>query len=106
MREVDIVVIGGGPAGSSLAWALRDSPYQIMIMDKAKFPRNKICAGWITPAVVNELQIDLYDYQQDRELQSIKGFRIGYLDNESGGRELETCYDETVSYGIRRVEFD
>lgn len=106
MHEVDILIIGGGPAGSSLAWALRDSPYQVMIMDKAKFPRNKICAGWITPAVVNELQIDLYDYQQDRELQAIKGFRIGYLDNETGGHEVETCYEETVSYGIRRIEFD
>ncbi|MEJ2140839.1 MAG: NAD(P)/FAD-dependent oxidoreductase [Gammaproteobacteria bacterium] len=75
-------------------------------MDKAPFPRNKVCAGWITPAVVNELQIDLHDYQRERELQAIKGFRIGYLDNETGGQETETCYDETVSYGIRRVEFD
>lgn len=106
MHEVDILIVGGGPAGSSLAWALRDSPYKIMIMDKAKFPRNKVCAGWITPAVVNELKLDLYDYQRERELQAIKGFRIGYLDKETGSNEVETCYDETVSYGIRRVEFD
>ena len=106
MREVDILIVGGGPAGSSLAWALRDSPYQIMILDKASFPRNKICAGWITPAVVDELKIDLIDYQKDRELQPINGFRIGYLDRETGGHEIETRYEQTVSYGIRRVEFD
>lgn len=106
MQEVDILIVGGGPAGSSLAWALRDSPYKIMIIDKAEFPRNKVCAGWITPAVVDELQIDLNDYQQERELQAINGFRIGYLDSETGGQEVETCYNEIVSYGIRRIEFD
>jgi len=32
-------------------------------MDKAIFPRDKVCAGWITPQVVEDLQIDLDDYR-------------------------------------------
>lgn len=103
MQYCDVLIVGGGPAGSTLAWALRDSGLEVLIMDKQDFPRDKVCAGWITPAVVDELQLDLKDYQQGRVLQEIHGFRVRRL----GDREVETRYaGEPVSYGIRRFEFD
>jgi len=103
MTDVDILIVGGGPAGSSLAWALRDSGLRIAVMDKRQFPRDKVCAGWVTPAVMDTLQIDLDDYRQGRTLQPISGFRVSQL----GQKQVETHYqDEPVSYGIRRREFD
>ncbi|MFO8024238.1 NAD(P)/FAD-dependent oxidoreductase [Thiohalophilus sp.] len=103
MTQVDILIVGGGPAGSSLARALRDTPLRIAVMDKREFPRDKVCAGWVTPAVMDTLQIDLDDYRQGRTLQPISGFRISQL----GQKQVETHYqDEPVSYGIRRREFD
>ncbi|MDR9435977.1 MAG: NAD(P)/FAD-dependent oxidoreductase [Thiohalophilus sp.] len=103
MTQVDILIVGGGPAGSSLAWALRDTRLRIAIMDKREFPRDKVCAGWVTPAVMDTLQIDLDDYRQSRTLQPISGFRVSQL----GQKQVETHYqDEPVSYGIRRREFD
>lgn len=99
----DVLIIGGGPAGSSLAWALRDSGLHIAIMDKQVFPRHKVCAGWVTPAVMQELDIDLTDYAQGRVLQPITGFKISQL----GQKQLRSHYEgEPVSYGIRRIEFD
>ncbi|HID82421.1 MAG TPA: NAD(P)/FAD-dependent oxidoreductase [Chromatiales bacterium] len=99
----DILIIGGGPAGSSLAWALRDSGLNIATMDKQVFPRQKVCAGWVTPAVMQELEIDLADYSQHRVLQPITGFKISQL----GQQQLRSHYaGEPVSYGIRRIEFD
>ena len=74
----------------------------VMVLDKAPFPRNKVCAGWITPAVVQALQLDTEDYARERVLQSISAFRTGLID----GGCLETRYPDTVSYGIRRCEFD
>lgn len=99
----DLVIVGGGPAGSTLAWALRNSGLKIAILDKALFPRDKVCAGWVTPAVMQELQIDLTDYAEKRVLQPITGFSIGQV----GQRQVRSDYaGQTVSYGIRRYEFD
>lgn len=101
--QFDILIVGGGPAGSTLAWALRDSGLKIAILDKQTFPRDKVCAGWVTPAVMQELAIDLDEYGRGRTLQPIFGFRVSQL----GKREVETRYsEEPASYSIRRCEFD
>lgn len=103
MRSFDAVIIGGGPAGSSCAWKLRRSGAQVALVDAKAFPRDKICAGWITPQVVAELELDLSDYAAEgRTLQPIRGFRVGVV----GQGEVDATYDKVVSYGIRRCEFD
>ena len=103
MTETDVLVVGGGPAGSSLAGSLRRRGLDVVVMDRRPFPRDKVCAGWITPAVVEALRLDLTDYARERVLQPIHSFRIGLL----GGGEVETRRRaEPVSYGIRRCEFD
>ena len=103
MDRCDVLIVGGGPAGSSLAWALRGSGLDVIVMDKKKFPRDKVCAGWVTPAVIDVLQLDTDDYRQGRVFQPIHGFRISCM----GGKQVETFYSgQPVSYGIRRCEFD
>lgn len=102
MESCDVLIIGGGPAGSSCAWELRRHGLDVVVMDKATFPRDKVCAGWITPSVVETLRLDTEDYARQHVLQPITAFRTGLID----GRELETRYPATVSYGIRRNEFD
>ena len=103
VEECNVLIIGGGPAGSSLAWALRDSGLKIVILDRNVFPRNKVCAGWITPSVITNLQIDIEDYVKHSVMQAIHGFRVGIL----GQGEAEINYSGMpVSYGIRRYEFD
>lgn len=103
MRTCDVLIVGGGPAGSTLAYSLRKSGLNICILDKATFPRQKVCAGWVTPEVMRVLDIDLGDYARGRTLQGIYGFRIGQL----GQQLVESRYTgKPVSYGIRRIEFD
>jgi menaquinone-9 beta-reductase len=102
MDSCDVLIVGGGPAGSSCAWALRSSGLRVVILDKAAFPRNKVCGGWITPFVLEALAINPRDYARGRTLQPIRGFRISCI----GQRQIQVPYDQTVSYGIRRCEFD
>ena len=103
MERFDVLVVGGGPAGSTLAYCLSGSGLKIAVMDKENFPRQKVCAGWVTPAVMQELNIDLEDYARGRELQEIHGFRISQL----GQKQVQSHYPGgPVSYGIRRFEFD
>ena len=102
MDDCDVLIVGAGPAGSSCAWKLRDSGLRVVILDKQRFPRDKVCGGWITLPVIDELGIDLAEYSQHRVLQPIRGFRTSRM----GGREVETNYREPISYAIRRCEFD
>ncbi len=102
MEHCDVLIVGGGPAGSTLAWKLKAAGLDVLILDKKTFPRDKTCAGWITPAVVETLKLDLADYARGRVFQPIKRFVTGTI----GGREVHTSYDAPVSYGIRRFEFD
>jgi geranylgeranyl reductase family protein len=102
-RQFDVLIVGGGPAGSTLAWTLRKSGLKIAILDKQSFPRDKVCAGWVTPAVMQELHIDLDEYARGRTLQPIFAFRVSQL----GKREVETrSSQDPASFSIRRCEFD
>ncbi|MFP5344192.1 MAG: NAD(P)/FAD-dependent oxidoreductase [Gammaproteobacteria bacterium] len=102
MQCYDAVILGGGPGGSTAAWKLRRAGLDVVVLDKKTFPRDKVCAGWITPKVVDALELDLDDYRVGRVLQSFTGFRTSCLSQD----EVETVYGEPVSYGIRRCEFD
>ncbi|HEX2492972.1 MAG TPA: NAD(P)/FAD-dependent oxidoreductase [Steroidobacter sp.] len=98
----DVLIVGGGPAGSTCARLLRRAGLDVLVIDKSAFPRDKVCAGWITPQVIEELQIDLSDYANGRVLQPIRSFITGLGEHASQA----VGYDRVVSYGIRRCEFD
>ncbi len=51
-RTCDVLIVGGGPAGATCARQLTRAGLDVLVMDKQHFPRDKVCAGWITPAVV------------------------------------------------------
>ena len=46
MDYYDLIIVGAGPAGSTLASALENSGKKVLIIDKQNFPRDKTCAGW------------------------------------------------------------
>jgi geranylgeranyl reductase family protein len=103
MRRFDVIIIGGGPAGSTAAWALRRHGADVLVCDRKPFPRDKICAGWITPQVAASLQLDLTAYAASgRTCQPIAGFQV----SRQGDREARVRYPQPVSYGIRRCELD
>jgi len=103
VRSCDVLIVGGGPAGSTCARELVRAGLDVVVMDKHAFPRDKVCAGWITPPVVQALHLDCADYAHGRVMQAIHGFRTGMIEAET---EVETRYDEPASFGIRRCEFD
>jgi flavin-dependent dehydrogenase len=102
MRGYDAVVVGGGPAGSTCARDLTRAGAQVVVIDRARFPRDKCCAGWITPHVVRALDLDVGDYARHRTIQTITGFATSAI----GHPEVTTSYNRAISYAIRRCEFD
>lgn len=103
MIRCDALVVGGGPAGSTCARALRLAGWDVVVVDRARFPRDKVCAGWLTPEVFRLLDLEPAEYRDaGLTLQEITGFRTGVI----GAPLIETRYPRVVSYAIRRCEFD
>jgi menaquinone-9 beta-reductase len=102
MQRADVVVVGGGPAGASCAERLVAAGMKVLVVDRARFPRDKPCAGWITPEVERAARLELAEYARCRTLQPIRRFRVGWI----GGGAREVDYREAVSFGILRREFD
>lgn len=103
MIRCDALIVGGGPAGSTCARELRKAGWTVVVADRARFPRDKVCAGWLTPRVFDLLDLDPRDYRAaGLTLQEITAFRTGVM----GRTLIETRYPRVVSYAIRRCEFD
>lgn len=62
MRQVDVVIVGGGPAGSACAHHLVQRGVDCVVLNRAEFPRLKLCAGWVTPEAVEDMQLDPAGY--------------------------------------------
>ncbi len=96
MLESDVIVIGGGPAGASCAWKLRQYGREVTVIDKETFPRAKPCAGWITPATCRNLDIRPGAYPFG--ILAIRRIVV-----HAYGRRFAV---PTKQYSIRRSEFD
>jgi len=95
----DVIVVGGGPGGSTAAWQLARRGLQPLVLEAREFPRVKLCAGWVTPPVWDELELNPDEYPLT--LQAFSQVRL----NEQG-RTRESRWPGTVGYGIVRREFD
>jgi geranylgeranyl reductase family protein len=95
----DTIIVGGGPGGSTAAWRLAQSGVRALVLDCARFPRVKLCAGWVTRRVWAELVLDPATYPL-----TLQPFARATLD--LAGAAWETAWDHTVSFGIVRREFD
>ena len=96
MNTADAIVVGGGPAGSTCAWKLCDASLDVVVLDRAAFPRTKLCAGWVTPEALADLELDAKDYPL-----SFMTFDELHLHWKA-----LTVKHQSRQHSIRRYEFD
>ncbi len=99
MIKKDVIIVGGGPAGSACALKLQQYGLDTLILDKSEFPRTKLCAGWITPRVYKLLNMKEYPHG------ILKFDKINTYYYNKKNKEFSLCI-KTKQYSIRRYEFD
>jgi geranylgeranyl reductase family protein len=65
MERFDVAVIGAGPAGSTTAYRLASAGAHVLLLDKARFPRDKPCGGGLTLRAVKELPFSVDPVVED-----------------------------------------
>jgi geranylgeranyl reductase family protein len=58
VKRHDVLVVGGGPAGSTTAYRLAEAGASVLLVDKARFPRDKPCGGGLTMRAVRRCPVD------------------------------------------------
>ncbi len=96
MRQFDVVIVGGGPAGSACAEKLVRAGVKVALLDRDEFPRTKLCAGWITPEVVEDLNLDIESYPH----------RFNTFEHIVVHMKGLTFNLDSPQHSIRRFEFD
>jgi flavin-dependent dehydrogenase len=96
MIKTDVLIIGGGPAGAACAWYLRRHNVDCLVLDRQPFPRVKLCAGWIPPDVLTDLDIRPGEYPHSFTTFAALSIAI---------RGIGFPFP-TRQHAIRRIEFD
>jgi len=96
MQAYDVLVVGGGPAGSACARKLVRAGRRVAVLDREEFPRTKLCAGWVTPEAIADLDLDVDVYPH--RFSTFK-----YIIAHVKGLTFKL---DTPQHSIRRYEFD
>jgi geranylgeranyl reductase family protein len=66
VEKFDVAVVGAGPAGSTTAYRLSRAHARVLLIDKARFPRDKPCGGGLTMRAVRQLPFAVDPVVEDR----------------------------------------
>ncbi|MBO1755100.1 geranylgeranyl reductase family protein [Allobranchiibius sp. CTAmp26] len=103
-ETADVIVVGAGPGGSSVAAYLAMAGLDVLLLEKTHFPREKVCGDGLTPRAVRELVSLGIAMPEDDGWIKNKGLRI-----IGGGMRLQLDWPDNASfppYGLVRTRQD
>jgi len=84
VERYDVAIVGAGPAGSTAAYRLARAHARVLLIDKARFPRDKPCGGGLTMRAVRQLPFSVEAVVEDRITRARCRLRYGpVLERES-----------------------
>ena len=101
----DVVIVGGGPAGATLAATLAGAGWSVALLDRARFPRDKACGEFLTPQAARLLRpLGVWN---DLRAQGLRDVHATVLVAPDGRQVEHAPLDgEPTGYALRRVVLD
>ena len=91
--DADVIVVGAGPSGATTAYYLAQAGLDVLLLEKARFPREKVCGAGLTPRAVKSLVAMGVDVGPGSGWLRNKGLRV-----IGAGLRLEMPWPELDSY--------
>jgi geranylgeranyl reductase family protein len=98
--DADVIVVGAGPSGSTAAYYLAQAGLNVLLIEKSRFPRDKVCGDGLTPRAVKSLVAMGVDVSEEAGWLRNKGLRV-----IAAGVRLELDWPELSNwpgYGLVR----
>jgi menaquinone-9 beta-reductase len=102
--DADVIVVGAGPSGATTAYYLAQAGVDVLLLEKARFPREKVCGDGLTPRAVRSLIAMGVDTSPEAGWLRNKGLRV-----IGAGMRLELDWpdlDAFPGYGLVRPRAD
>jgi len=91
--QADVIVVGAGPAGSTTAFYLAQAGLDVLLLEKSRFPREKVCGDGLTPRGVRALVAMGISVGEEDGWVRNKGLRV-----IGAGQRMELPWPELSSY--------
>src|SRR2546421_2737451 len=98
MPRYDVIVVGAGPAGSTTAYHLARAGARVLLLDRARFPRDKPCGGGVTLRAFEQAPVDLTPVVEQEVRRVRFSFRLGEF--------FDHAYPRTLVYMTQRHLLD
>jgi geranylgeranyl reductase family protein len=97
-QKYDVAVVGAGPSGSTAAYHLSNAGARVLLVDRARFPRDKPCGGGVTVRAFKEAPVDLTPVVEQVVERVRFSFRLGEF--------FDHAYPQTLVYMTQRHRLD
>lgn len=97
-KTFDVIVIGAGPSGSTLAAKLAESGFNTLLLEKCTLPRYKVCGGGITKRALMKIPINIDSIIRDE----IRTLKLSVM----GNKILHFHQEDPFIYSVMRNELD
>ena len=108
MERFDVAIVGGGPAGSSSAISLARKGYSVVLLERALFPREKLCGDFLNPANWPLFsRLGVVDELLSLEHEKVTAFRISTFSGAEATISFPSRNGRTLfGLGLRRSSLD
>ena len=109
--DAEVIVVGGGPAGASTAHALARDGVDVLVLDRAKFPRDKVCAEYLSPQAARVLSaMNVLDEIERSGAARLAGMRVRAPSGQQADGEFAAAHGfrgfRDYGLAVRRLVLD